>query len=363
MVLLISCLLVGCNDQLFLENAEIALIVAFDMAENGDVEMFSFRPIFKREVSKKYEVMRVQDSLSLRSLRKKVSTSTSGYLNVRKLQIVLFSKELLNQRNMFPFLDEIYRSPKSELNAKVAIFDGPIEEVAEIPWQMKGRPGVILPRILDQALYNGTALTADLLRYRRYLVDPRITPYMPEVYRDQGRIRVRGTALLDKQGTYKLTLNPDESSYLMLMRGDLSKTLSLSFDDLGFDSRKKTLGVEVYSVDRKVRTQMQNNQPSIEVDLDVKVVVTELPFAIPIDQKEATQKVEAKLAKEIQQKCNQLIRKLQHHQVDPIGFGYDLKAQQYAWWKKREHLWPDAFKNLHVTVHPKVTVSNYGASM
>lgn len=362
-ILLIGLLLTGCHDQLYLENAEIALIIAFDLAENGDVMQYAFRPVFEREVAKKYEVTRVQDPLSLRSIRKKVSTITSGFINVRKLQLVLFSKELLKHRNMYPFLDEIYRNPKSELNAKVAVFDGPIEQVSEVPWQSKGRPGVIIPRILDQAFFNGTALLADLLRYRKQLVDPRITPYMPELYYNQGRIRVKGTTLLDKKGIYQLSLNPDESSYLTLLKGDLRKTLSLQFDDLGFAPLKKSFGIEVYQVDRTVHAQIQHDQPQITVDLNLKVIVTERAFDVPIDQKAATQKVEAKLAQAIQQRCQQLLRKLQQHQVDPVGFGYDLKAQQYPWWKKHENKWPEAIAQTNIIIKPKVEVSNYGASM
>lgn len=364
-LLLISVFLVcvGCGDQLYLENTELALLIGFDLAENGDIVLYSFRPIFEKEIAKKYEVMRVRESHSLRNIRKKVSTITSGYLNVRKLQVVLFSKRLLKQRNMYPFLNELFRDPKSELNAKVALFDGSLEEVANFPWQLKGQPGVVLPRILEQGLHNGTALLSTLALYRKQLVDPRVTPYITELYRYQDHIRVKGTALLDEKGRYRLSLNPEESSYLMLLRGDLKKSLSLTFNDLDFRPGNRSIGVEVFSVDRSVHTKIKNKQPVIFVDLNIDVDVTERGFYLPIEKKQYAQELEERLANAIRQRCSRLIQKLQQHQVDPVGWGYDLRAQQYSWWKERQNKWLGIFPQVKITIQPKVKVEDYGASM
>lgn len=364
-LLLISVFLVcvGCGDQLYLENTELALLIGFDLAENGDIVLYSFRPIFEKEIVKKYEVMKVQEPLSLRNIRKKVSTITSGYLNVRKLQVVLFSKRLLKQRNMYPFLNELFRDPKSELNAKVAVFDGSLEEIANFPWQSKGQPGVILPRILEQGLHNGTALLSTLTLYRKQLVDPRITPYITELYRYQDHIRVKGTALLDQKGRYRLSLNPEESSYVMLLKGDLKKSLSLTFDDLGFHLGSRSIGIEVFTVDRSIHTKIKNNQPVISVELNIDADVTERGFYLPIEKKKYAQELEERLADAIRQRCNRIIQKLQQHQVDPVGWGYDLRAQQYSWWNEQQDQWLTIFPRAKITIQPKVKVEDYGASM
>ncbi|MCM3339784.1 Ger(x)C family spore germination C-terminal domain-containing protein [Paenibacillus sp. MER TA 81-3] len=67
------------------------------------------------------------------------------------------------------------------------------------------------------------------------------------------------------------------------------------------------------------------------------------------------------IAKQLQQKFERLIRKLQNAKIDPTGFGMYARAYAYPQWLKVSDNWGEAFKDAEVNVKVNVKIIGMGA--
>src|SRR5690606_7119074 len=124
----------------------------------------------------------------------------------------------MKEKNIFPYLDAVFRNPKDGVHSRVAVVDGKVEDLFNDQWETRGQPGVVLKTLLDEGERSGITLISQLFRYHRQMLDPRITPYLSEIKKDKGEMGVTGTALLSKDGIYQTTLDGKESTYLVLLK-------------------------------------------------------------------------------------------------------------------------------------------------
>lgn len=352
----------GCRDIFYLEDTDIELVIGLDKGENNQFVYYSVVPVFDQNVKKKYDVQVVKDGRMLHEARKQANAQTAGYLSSRKLQVLLLSKDLLKEENVYPHLDVLFRNPKSELHSEIAVVDGQVADVINLNWDEKGQPGVVLKYLLDQGYKNGNTLPSSLYRYKRQMLDDRVTPYLAEITKQGGKLKVVGTTLLNHDGKYQLTLDTQESTLLQMLKSEIKTSVSLPIR-LPVKQEMKKIVTDVIDVSRNVKTQLKRQQLVINVDLQLTIELYELPFFYPNDKYKMKQNMEQVIAEQYKQKFEKLIAKLQENQVDPIGLGVYVQAQQYPYWTELKQVWGQVFSTAKIEVNPTVTIRGFGITM
>ncbi|UFJ40827.1 Ger(x)C family spore germination C-terminal domain-containing protein [Brevibacillus humidisoli] len=69
------------------------------------------------------------------------------------------------------------------------------------------------------------------------------------------------------------------------------------------------------------------------------------------------------MAEQIRQDCDRLIKKIQQHQIDPIGLGVYAQAWQYSHWKEAADDWGKALSKAKIRIQPVVHIRGFGVSM
>lgn len=366
LILFVICLLLGstaCTDQMYLEEVDIALILGIDKSEEGKEQILFVAPIFDESVERPYQVISIQEDALLRNARKKANAKAIGSLSTRKLQLLLLSKELLKEKNIFPYLDAIFRNPKDEVHSRVAVVDGKVEDLVNFNWKKKGQPGVILKTLLDEGERSGVTLISQLFRYHRQMLDPRMTPYLSEIKKDEDGVGVIGTALLSRDGIYRTTLDGEESTYLVLLKGEMKTELSTKLRaPKKVGGEKGLVDLEIRDVKNQIQIQPKGNKAKITIHMKLSVDIAEQPFYYPVEQYSDQHQLEKILEEQFTREFTEVITKFQRYQVEPIGIGSEVQAQQYQWWKQIEKDWPRVFSRSQVQVHPEVTIHGFGIS-
>ncbi|MFC4075269.1 Ger(x)C family spore germination protein [Salinithrix halophila] len=350
-------LMPGCGEKLYLEQASIVLVLGLDK-EQDTYKIFHSNPVFNRQAEEKVDITTATGS-TLRETTTLINNMTTGKVVGGKLQNILIGKRLLRKQNAFPLLDVLFRDPKNETNARVIVVDGPVQDVMYADTQDKGMLGTVIRDIVESSSKNGTTVLTRLLQFHRQIFDKRITPHLSEMTMKNDEITVTGTALLDRQGKYATSLNNKESTLLLLLQGDTKQSVPLMLHQKPGDQEEISINIDNSSV--KVSTDFQKGRFVFDIGIQVEASVTERKF--PIDWKKETPRTESLLQKQVKKECENLVKKIQQHQLDPIGLGIYAKSHRYAEWKRVEKEWGKALSKAKITISPEVKIKNYGVSM
>ncbi|MCI0763730.1 Ger(x)C family spore germination protein [Bacillus sp. TL12] len=360
-------LLTGCSDRLDLEKQSISLIYGFDTDKKGKLTVYNLIPNFNEDVEKKYEVHESRVNTS-REAKEMFNSSSNGLVSTEKLQLILFSQNLLEKKGAMPYLDVWYRDPKNTGSMRIVAVKGPVSSI--IYNDFKDKPP--LPEYLTDLtntnrLYNRTAFTT-FHKFHQQSFNKGITPAISEVEKGKRELVVTGSALLTRRVIYKMSLNRTESALLLMLQKEATPPVSLTIripsaavaipSSLRNTKEKGFVTINVLDINRDISTRYNGNHFVFDIKMKLKVSIAERTF--DIDMKKDTVKLTALITKQLEKDFNDLIYKVQRQKLDPFGFGDYARAFQYKHWKEIENEWPHTFSEASVKVTPTLKILENG---
>jgi Ger(x)C family germination protein len=369
--LILACLLLifltGCWDRLELEKQSISLTYGFDLDKDGQLIVYQLNPIFEKSAGKTYEIYRAK-ATTARQAKEVFDSSSNGMVTTGKLQVLLFSEKMLKRVGPMPYLDVAYRDPKNTGNMRMVAVQGSISSLLNSEFKDKPMLPEYLTNIMDvNKAYNRTVFTP-MQEFHRQTFDHGITPAISEIKKGKKDILVTGSALLTNRGLYKMSLNRQESTLLLMLQKNAQLPISLTIrtPSVPFkteNSRENVKGkdfvtINVMRMDRDIVTGYDQNHFAFNVKMKLSVSMGERTF--DMNMKKDKKKLAAILSKQLCGDLNGLIKKVQKQQLDPFGFGDYARAFQYRNWKKVKNQWPAEFSKANVKVTMALKILDHG---
>lgn len=366
LVFLMLLTMVGCWDRTELEEQSISLTYGFDVSKNNQLLMYNVSPIFDKSAGQTYEVFE-KKAITPREAKEQFNSS-SPLVVTGKIQTMLFSNKLLKEDGIMPYLDVWYRDPKDTGNTRIVAVKGSVSSILNS--EFKNKP--MLPEYLNNIVnvnkqYNRTAYTT-LQDLHRQLFDKGVTPSISEIKKGNKDLVVTGTALLTKQGFYKMSLNRQESALLLMLqkKAKMPVSLTIRIPSDSFETKysprnvrgSNFITINVISMKKKVKTHYNRDQFAFDVKMKLNVSLAERTFNM--NMKKDQENLNTILAKQLSRELTTLIQKVQKEQLDPFGFGDYARAFQYQHWKKIEDNWSTTFPKSNVQVTSTVRVLDHG---
>jgi Ger(x)C family germination protein len=350
-------MMTGCFDQTNIEDVSLTLVLGIDLDRNNNLLVYMSSPVFNKEAKVKEEVTGVK-SATIRNSRDKFDATVMALTSGSKTQVILVGKRLLKQKNWMKYLDPFQRDPKNTVTTRVVAVDGPVSDVIFYNPKDKPRLPLYLTKLVETAALRNITVKTNLQELHEQIADKGVTANITEM-KKTNKIFVTGTALLDEKGRYKLTLNADENKLLRILQqgttGDFSFTIPIK---LKSDSQDKDwISFTAYNI--KVKTKVRyDNKFIFNTDIKMRVGITERLFSFN------TRNDAAKLQKEIETKLeadfNQLMKKIQTANIDPIGFGGYARTYTYPEWEKVQNKWNNELAKGDVNVKVNVKMGGMG---
>jgi hypothetical protein len=162
-----------------------------------------------------------------------------------------------------------------------------------------------------------------------------------------------GSSIL-KDGKLIGWLTPDETLATLIIKDKLSH-FPLTISDPIFESKKVT--VEIQSVKTKIKTEVEEAQPSFKLDIDMIGYVAEIqgePYEIKPEYwaalEDAVEKATKILVKDTLESAQN-----QYHS-DFFGFCEELRIKEFKTWKKNIGSWDNVFQNCPIEVDAKAVL-------
>ncbi len=349
--------LLGCrSDQLSLEQATISLVLGIDKGqEAGTVEVYQTNPVFSREAKEQVSTLSTT-ARSLVEARGKLDSQSSGTIVGGKLQVVLIGKELIAEDSIFPFMDVLYRNPKNTPNARIAIVNGSVSDIIEARPEDKPRVSVYLSDLIDTTHLRENTVKTTLNEWHHAHFEKGMTASFTELGKKDDVIAVTGTALFNKEDTYEYSLDYVESALLLMLKEDIKEPVPISF--MIDDSPLQMISFRVEKVTHHLDVNENGDNLNFKADLKMTINITENNSSY--DPETEMPKIKKIIQDQLQKKFQLLIKNMQEHQVDPMGYGIYVRAYEYEKWKSIADEWPKAFADAQVRVNTNIEVLGYG---
>lgn len=362
LIIILCCtlLLSACGDRVYLERTDIILTLGIDLNEKNQITFYAVIPTFDEAVKEQENDFKVT-AQSLQEATLLFDALSQGKIVKGKIETILIGKKFLQNKNVIPYLDSIFRDPKNDLNSRVVMVDGSVEDILQLK-NKKGNISVTIYNMIEKINDIGIA-SPNLQQFAAMNIDQRVTPTLPVLKVVNQQLKITGEALLDKNGKYISSLNLKESALLLclqyIFREQFPITISLNSNADQLPSKDlKKVSIRVTNNHQKIKTTVNHNRFHFDVWLTLYVSIVERTF--PVELNTNLPQVTPLLERQFNHDLEKLTMKLQKLGVDPAGFGIHAKVQQYDQWKKVQDNWPATFSQATVNFDTNFIIRNIG---
>ncbi|GED68936.1 germination protein [Brevibacillus reuszeri] len=360
LLVMIPVLLSGCMDRIDLEDATLALMTGVDLNEKNELLFYISSPVFSHEAKKKSEQFGIRAD-TMRGARIEYDRLVTALTVAGKIQVLVFSKKLLQHPDWFRLMDVVFRDARFSVNARIVVFDGRVVDLFNFQPKDKPRLALHLTKLIDTANYRNLTVKTRAQELHRQMYEKGMTPSITEIKKDKA-VMIMGTALLSKAGLYRELIDARETILMQILlhekQGEISLTLPLPEHEPHDPIIKDDVSFYVKGVKKKVKTEYKDGAFHFDVQLKMKIGVSERMF--PFNMNKDYKKLEKMIEEELRKDYEQLIAKCQKKELDPFGFGLYARAYAYQDWKKVEGDWTKAFAKATVKISPDVSIKGNG---
>jgi spore germination protein KC len=150
-------------------------------------------------------------------------------------------------------------------------------------------------------------------------------------------------------------LKEDEAKGYSYITGNVKFTSGYNTDEGGVE-----IATDVIKATSKIKATVVNNQPQINVDVNIKYVVTQVKGDFDVSKIENIEKNNQIHERKITDICNKSVQKAQELKADIFGFGEKIHAKNPAYWKTVKDNWREVFAAVPVHIHVEAEMVSTG---
>ncbi|WP_160112611.1 Ger(x)C family spore germination protein [Salicibibacter kimchii] len=112
-----------------------------------------------------------------------------------------------------------------------------------------------------------------------------------------------------------------------------------------------TMAVESYRIARNVTVHLENEQPSIDLEVDIDATVSEINCSdLDVLEEKSYQIIEEANNQKVERMLDRVIQKTKENQSDILGLGREVYRQHPRYWENVKGEWPEIFTDMDVAL-------------
>lgn len=361
-MIIVNLCLSGCFDKNDIEDVSLSLLVGIDLDDQNNLIISSSSPVFNKEAKMKEEFFESR-AKSLRQSREQEDKTFIALTSRGKTQVILVGKKVMEHKHWDKILDPILRDPKNTANAKVVRVDGKAAEIVRFKPKDKPRLPIYLKKLIETTSERNITINTTVQDLRRITDDKAMTASITNMHKNK-KILIVGTALLNQQGEYKISIGPDENKLLNILQKNNKGQFLFTFKAFNhnknniFSSKSYSFFAQKVSV--KVKPSYVTDRFDYRINVKMRAVLTERLFEV--NGKRDEKRFKEDIEKQLEKRFNHFIKKFQKEKIDPVGLGHYARAYEYEHWKKSSEHWGDELAKANIKIKVDVTIASEGAT-
>jgi spore germination protein len=344
-------LLAGCMniEKSILDDVQIATAVGYDAIDESTIEATVVFPNYQPDKTVKNETFQAVSQLS-KEVREKIDRQSEKPFVSGKLEITLYGKELAEQ-GLIKILDTLQRDPAVGSKLYLAVVEGSTKELLMKQYGNLDN-GIYLSNLIDQNIKQGLLPETNLHEFFHAYYSEGGDPVLPLLEEKGGKVNIKGIALFDRD-QYVDYLGENESFVFKTMLEKFSNEASFN---VSLNKEKKEYA-SVYNISAKRKYEISNAsaRPNIMIHVEIDAILREFS-GDRVDQK-VIERIEKSMKAKVEKTANEMIKKFQELQIDPLGIGEQVRTRTRKWDKKK---WEEMYPDLPIKIDMKVKVTESG---
>jgi spore germination protein len=345
-------LLIGCVPKQIIDEVQLIHAIGFDELPNNNILGTITYPIFEPDGKVRVESLSAVSHTS-RFIRSKLNTKSPKTLSTGQLRIVLFNNKFA-KKGILDIVNSLYRDPNVGNRLYLSVVEGSTNELLTTKYTAAPLPSIYLMDLIEQNIKSENLPRTNLHVFLYSYYGEGIDPFLPIVNTEKKAMQLEGIALF-KDDKYAGKINHSESFVFKVMV-DGSKTGHYEVElkkgkEEGHAVVRNIKGTTSYKV-RKV-----NGVPEFEVKLKILGEIHEYPPWLNLEEKPNIDLIENTFKKQINKDAKKIITKFQRLNVDPLGFGDQVRRREKNWdFKRFQEQYPD----MKITVSTEIEIVESG---
>ncbi|EJR93292.1 Ger(x)C family spore germination protein [Bacillus cereus] len=338
-------ILTGCLQKKIIDDVQLVQGVVVDLV-NNKIKTTLVSPVQKK--GNKVEVFENID-YTAKMGRARISLLSEKPFAIGQLRVALLTKKLA-KKDIKILYDPLVRDSSIGHTVYLGLLEGSAKELFSGKYNASSNVAIYIKRLLEHNMQGGPVPHDNLYRsmYRYYNEGQDI--FTPILKKEKNKIEIKGLALFKKE-KYAGELNAKE---MYIFKGLFEKHRLSS-------NQYKAGGMYVFV--NNIRStpsyhiDMKNKKPSFHIQVKIDTQLQEITKPINLDKQNNLKKIEKNIQKKLSIEGGNLIKKLQHLNVDPLGLGSKLK-HKYRTFQLKE--WKKIYNEIPIEVEYIVNISNSG---
>ena len=359
LILFCSLLLGGCWDQKTFEQVGLTLSFGIELSESGNLLITSIYPVVGGQQTGEVDIISTETHI-VRGGRTNMRLASPKLLEGGKVQQVLLSDSIAKE-GIHDLLEVFQRDVTVPAISFVTIVEGSPAELLKKASEFKSKPRVsfYLYHLLENNVKLSNIPNTKIFDFDINYFSPGLDPIVPTIKLGNDIIQITGCALFSKD---KMTgkLNVKETNLLMGLLDQL-KYSDFVLDDPEFLKEhdvKYGLAITFFNNKRKINIDFsEEGTPIVEINVKYRCSLDEYKWDKTIDPK-VQEDLEKKIGEQFTRISNNVIKKLQEANCDPIGIGDLIRAKYYDYWQSID--WKEVYQEAEIKANVEMEIGNVG---
>lgn len=339
-------LLMGCVPKQIIDEVQLIHAIGFDELPDENIKGTITYPIFDPDGTVRVESLSAVSHTN-RFIHSKLNTKSPKTLSSGQLRIVLFN-DTFAKKGILDIVNSLYRDPNIGNRLYMTVVNGGAYDLLTAKFTAAPLASMYLMDLIEQNIESENLPKTNLHVFLYSYYGEGMDPFLPVVKAENNAMQLQGIALF-KDDKYAGQISHSESFAFKVMV-DGSKTGHYEVElkkgkDKGHAVVRNIKGTTSYKV-RKV-----NGVPEFDVRLKILGEIHEYPPWLNLEEKPNIVLIEKAFKKQINKEAKKIIAKFQGLNVDPLGFGDQVRRREKNWnFKEFQKQYPDMKINVSTDI-------------
>ncbi|MTH55452.1 Ger(x)C family spore germination protein [Bacillus mangrovi] len=349
-------ILSGCWDQRILKESRLVFGTGMDLIEDDRLLVTSVIRDYSNNVP--INAIVTGEGRTFRETRMDMDRKIAGRFDPSKNRVFLFGEKLV-QKDLYSFLDVVYRDPDASVSSKLAVVKGNAGDVLNAGRVQNVLIAEYLIKLIESEEKETTIPEQSLQTICSVLFDDGKDFGLPAIKREGDEIILDGMAMFNRH-TLAGYLSPDETVLLQMLLNKKAK-IARYVSKINENQEPANKNYISYTfLKSKAKMKILSAQPGrmrAEITMKAEINVAEYPQDTLTKEKTKKQ-LNRKISKELTEDAERVISKIQEANSDLFGIARELMAYYPDRWDKVE--WKKEYPSMEIVPKVEVEITEYG---
>ena len=321
----------GCTEtgkRASVEELSLVSSIGFDLVDDKEMRMTVGIPQPAGESPVLTEAYSINTEMVQEGIVK-LSSKTDKMIVLNQLRTLLFSEEFAKSGKVTEVVEHFYRDSTIGNKVRIVIVKDNVEDVLKADYPENAHMDAYLNELFEPKLHTSFSPFTSIHDYINTQTSPVYHTVIPYLEKKGDSLEVTKVALFNKEKMVD-EISTEQSLLVQALVG-LKKLspLAIKFKDNKTDNQ---LFLEQIESKAKIKANKNIESPKVSIELKIRAVLVEYKGDRDLSKVGEFNKLEKEINKHLEKEIEDILKKLQKLELDPVGFSEYFRMHHKGKW-------------------------------